>query len=234
VLDSGAFSAHTSGVPIDLSRYIDDCLALLAGPDPPGAIFALDVIGDPEASARNCERMQAAGVPAVPTFHRGSPWHYLDALARTDARIALGGLALRNAAGAPILSVNAKIAYVEECYARLWPRWCHVFGCTDERVLGRFPVASADSTSWQYGPQRFGKSIAMRANVVPRARLDNATYQHFITLEVANYLRVEARLRGLYGRVLEAAGLGPFSLRLAVDHKNVALLSPGRMASLGA
>lgn len=87
----------TSGKVIGLSEYSDRCLALAVSPKPPSVVFALDVIGDPEATARNCEAM--TGVGAVPTFHYGSPWHYLEDLGRRYLRIALGGLVKRGKGG---------------------------------------------------------------------------------------------------------------------------------------
>jgi hypothetical protein len=68
VMDSGAYSVLTSGLRIDINRYIDDCLKLLAADCSPESVFGLDVIGDPEATLRNVETMHARGVQAIPTL----------------------------------------------------------------------------------------------------------------------------------------------------------------------
>jgi hypothetical protein len=56
-LDSGAYSASTLGVEIDLDHYIETCRELMATDPTLTDIFALDVIGD----------------------WRASPWHSVDA-----------------------------------------------------------------------------------------------------------------------------------------------------------
>lgn len=92
IVDSGAFSAYTSGQTIDVDTYA----AWLAGwKDVATAAFSLDVIGDPVASLRNYRRLAAAGtgVPIVPVFHAGSAARHLDALLDEGARyIGFGGL----------------------------------------------------------------------------------------------------------------------------------------------
>jgi hypothetical protein len=231
VLDSGAYSALTSGLKIDLSRYIDECLSLLAGPRPPEVIFGLDVIGDPEASARNVERMIAAGVPAVPTFHHGSPWHYLDGLARQHERIAFGGLVARGAGGhGTRLQIGDKLRFIEGCVSRSWPRWAHGFGCADRRILGRYPLASADSTTWYYGPARYGDSSLIGKQRGPRT--GHPAFPAFVDLEVSTYLRMERDVAGRWARVMSGAGLPRFTLRLATSAKDCRSLSPARVASI--
>ena len=61
-LDSGAYSAHNAGAAIDLEQYIAEALRLKAEDPQLSEVFALDVIGDWRASAKNTERMWAAGV----------------------------------------------------------------------------------------------------------------------------------------------------------------------------
>ena len=73
VMDSGGFSAWKSGTEINLQEYIDTCLHLLETDDKLTEVFALDVIGDWEASLRNTEEMWRQGVPAIPAYHPGEP-----------------------------------------------------------------------------------------------------------------------------------------------------------------
>ena len=82
VLDSGAFSAMNSGADVQLADYIAFCKDILAGPRPPEEVFALDVIGDELATARNTEAMWEAGIEAIPTFHIGSSTQALLDMAR--------------------------------------------------------------------------------------------------------------------------------------------------------
>ena len=93
-LDSGAFSAHNSGAVIDLQEYIDTCLELMESDSQLSDIFALDVIGDHEATLKNTEEMWRQGVEAIPCYHVGEPEDYLYHIAKEFPKIALGGVAL--------------------------------------------------------------------------------------------------------------------------------------------
>ena len=67
-LDSGAFSAMTQGVKIDIYEYIDfikeheDVLEVYAN---------LDVIGSAEGTWKNQMIMEEAGLKPLPVFHYG-------------------------------------------------------------------------------------------------------------------------------------------------------------------
>ena len=82
VLDSGAYTAYTSGKPIRLQTYIDFVKRLRDTANPPSEIFGLDVIGDWEASLKNIEQMWAQGIEAIPTYHAGEPERDLRGIAR--------------------------------------------------------------------------------------------------------------------------------------------------------
>lgn len=155
-LDSGAYSVLNSGATVDLSKYTKDCSALLAGPRPPATVFALDVIGDPEATARNAEAMVKNGVQAIPTFHYGSSWGYLTDLTGRYDRVALSGLVARVKNQRGDLNWSAKLRWLEQCFVRVWPKWIHGFGCSDRRLLLKLPFASVDSTSWFFMTSRYG------------------------------------------------------------------------------
>lgn len=90
-VDSGAFSAYTTGVQITADAYgawlreAAPCITAAA---------TLDVISDPVATRRNTERLQEiAGdlVHIVPAFHVGSPWAELERICATSRYVALGG-----------------------------------------------------------------------------------------------------------------------------------------------
>jgi len=149
VLDSGAFSAHNSGVEIDLQEFTDTAARLLEEDPTLTEVFALDVIGDHEASLRNAERMWEQGVPAIPTYHRGSPEDALLHLAENYPKIALGGVALER--------VGVKLPWASECFARVWPKRIHGFGFGGKKTLMALPWHSVDATNWEVGPCRFGQ-----------------------------------------------------------------------------
>lgn len=187
VLDSGAFTAHSQGKPIELQRYIDFCHQVLASPRPPAEVYSLDVIGDHVASARNAEEMWRQGVKAIPTFHINEPEDALVDMAKRYPKIALGGVAGMGKRALP---------WLKQCYARIWPKRVHLFGIHQEEVLFALPFESADSSNWQmtfaFGAwKKYGKLKGVRSG------------DAYIRPEVEYYLELERRLQHKWGRALE-------------------------------
>ena len=229
VLDSGAYSVLTSGRKIDLSEYIEVCKRLQVGRDSSKLVevFALDVIGDPERSARNVEIMVREGVRAIPTFHFGSQWSYLEELARKYEKIALGGLVARGAGGhGTRLSCKMKLKWLEQCFARIWPKWIHGFGCCDRRLLKRLPFVSVDSTTWFYVPCRYGAiqfggsyydpKNSRISKLLPSAGENPIAFASGVRIQIQWHLNLEQEVRSKFGRTLEMARLPRFCLRLGV------------------
>ncbi len=217
VMDSGAFSAFTSGTEIDLEVYAERCKELLATDKTLAHVFSLDVIGDPEGTLRNTERLWKLGVPAVPTFHRGSPWHYLTDMANRYPKIALGGMALRGKGGhGTALTYNKKLEFIEQYFGRIWPHWVHGFGCCDRRLLKKLPFAAVDSTSWLYGTARYGVVQAFSGgNILPKRKDNPSAYAAGVRTQVAWHMDIEDDIRRRFGSVLLNAGFGQFNLHLA-------------------
>jgi len=65
-LDSGAFSAKSKGAKIDIAEYID---FIKEHKDSIDVYANLDVIGDAEATWKNQEKMEKAGLNPLPVFH---------------------------------------------------------------------------------------------------------------------------------------------------------------------
>jgi len=177
VLDSGAYSAHTSGVVIDLAEYTATCKHLLETDPTLSEVFALDVIGDWRASLRNTERMWADGVPAIPCYHQTEPDHVLIGLARDFPKIAIGGIAHINA--------HKKREWAKQCFARVWPKPIHGFGISAEKTVMALPWHSVDATTWT-NPMRWGVSNVFGRIPTPTASIN-------LRVEVDYYLRLEAR-----------------------------------------
>jgi hypothetical protein len=164
VLDSGAFSAHNSGHPIDLSEYIECCQKLMAEDPTLVEIFALDDIGDWRISKKNTERMWAEGIPAIPTFHFGEPWEELKEMAATYPKIALGGMVGQ--------TVGPRDKWIGQCFSRVWPKRIHGFGLAGEKTVMSFPFHSVDATNWEIGPCLTGDSlVSTSTGLVPIATL---------------------------------------------------------------
>lgn len=140
MLDSGAFSAMTTGKPVDLDAYIAFALQHRRAYD---AIINLDVIsGDVkervDAGKRNLQTMRDRGLDPMPVFHQGEPWSVLLELAACG-RIGLG-------VQRPMRDVDR---FLDDCFERLPPHVrVHGFALANERYTGRYPFASVDSATW--------------------------------------------------------------------------------------
>jgi hypothetical protein len=185
VLDSGAFSAHASGTPVDLEHYIATAKHLLATDPKLTEVFALDVIGDHEASRRNTERMWEAGVQAIPCFHYGEPIEALKHMAAHYPKIALGGVAR--------MRDKRKVEWARACFAHVWPKKIHGFGICSDAALSTLPFHSVDATSWEFGPCRFGQWKTYGKASVRGSNQD-------LRSEIEWYLRMERKYQQLWAK----------------------------------
>ena len=180
VLDSGAFSAYNSGTEIDLQQFIDKCLELMEIDPTLTEIFALDVVGDHEASIKNCEEMWRQGVRAIPTYHLEEPTEALIHIAKNYEKIAVGGMTQ--------LKGNTKLKFAEQCFSRVWPKKIHGFGVGNEKLIMALPWHSVDATNWELGPCKFGRWNTF-GNMSVRGSKQN------LRAEVEWYLNLERRAR---------------------------------------
>lgn len=158
MLDSGAFSAHKSGKSVDIDALIVEAMK----PEWDEAV-GLDVIGDAAGSHRNAEYMLAKGcTKAMPTFHFGDPWEYLDDYAKRWPKVGLGGMVG--------VATKKLLPWLEQCFARAWPKKLHSFGRCEEDILIRFPFHSADTATWVLGPM-FGRVLTRGRGKVGTVKL---------------------------------------------------------------
>lgn len=149
-LDSGAFSAFTKGVNVDLPAYCEyikrnmDIIEVIDG-----ALCAsvLDGIGDPRKTYENQKAMEELGVKPLPCFHYGEPEEYLEYYVNNYSYITLGGMV-------PISTPQLRL-----WLDRIWEKYLtdgsgrpkikvHGFGLTIIELMGRYPWYSVDSSSW--------------------------------------------------------------------------------------
>lgn len=156
ILDSGAFTAFTLGKVIDIDHYIK----VIKEVDIPYYIV-LDVIGDYKATANNLAYMESKGVSPIPTFHTGSPIVELEKLLDKYEYIALGGLV-------PLATNRKKLQeWLDYCFATILKhkplRKIHLLGINSLWAWKRYPIYSADATSWVSG-SKFRRIIEYDAN----------------------------------------------------------------------
>lgn len=152
-LDSGAFSAMTQGVTIDIGAYCDYIIRnddFILKVDGINVASVLDHIGTgwqaAEATWKNQQEMEARGAKPLPCFHFGEPVEFLDFYAQNYPYITLGGL----------VGKSAKV--IEAWLDSLWERLVdsdgrpitrvHGFGLTSLPLMMRYPFYSVDSSTW--------------------------------------------------------------------------------------
>lgn len=144
-LDSGAFSAYSKGVEIDIDEYaefIRENQHILT------AYANLDVIGDPVATWKNQRYLENLGLNPVPTFHYGENVKWLKKyIKRGYDHIALGGM------------VPIGTSALRKWLDKIWLKYLldakgnptikiHGFGMTVFSLMFRYPWYSIDSTTW--------------------------------------------------------------------------------------
>ena len=162
-IDSGAFSAFTQGVSINLDEYISfikqykDIITVYAN---------LDVIGDAEGTLANQKRMEKAGLSPLPCFHYGEQIEFLKYYLGKYKYIALGGMVPISTKDLGTWLDNLFANYI--CDKDGMPRVkVHGFGLTSLKLMLRYPWYSVDSTSWVvtgrmgaiYVPKPWAKSL---------------------------------------------------------------------------
>lgn len=143
-LDSGAFSAFTQGITVDIRTYCD---YIRRNQDFIEVASVLDAIGDPDQTWRNQQTMEQLGVSALPCFHYGEPPAVLQWYIDHYEYITIGGMV-------PISSPQLQL-----WLDRIWGKYLthpdgrpklkvHGFGMTSVPLMARYPWYSVDSSSW--------------------------------------------------------------------------------------
>lgn len=149
-LDSGAFSAHTLGVKLDVWEYCQYILKnkdLIRNDEKSLMASVLDGIGDPLLTYQNQKAMEYYGVTPLPCFHAGEDERYLEHYIRNYEYITLGGM------------VGTSTLQLSVWLDRVWGKYLldssgnprlkvHGFGITSIPLMERYPWYSCDSSSW--------------------------------------------------------------------------------------
>lgn len=146
-IDSGAFSAFTRGITIDIDEY---CNWIKAN-DWITQYSVLDCIGDAEGTLKNQKYMEEMGTNPIPCFHANEDLKYLEYYCENYDYISLGGLVFYSRDRKTLIRILDEMFSIVKKY---WPKKIHGFGMTGIPILERYPFYSVDSTSWLGGTKR--------------------------------------------------------------------------------
>ena len=203
-LDSGAFSAFTKNISIDIDKYIDyikkynSFLTLYT---------VLDVIGDWKETEKNQQYMESKGLEPLPTFHYKSPLSELKRLVDKYDYIALGGLV-------PIMGQRKILKnWLSACFSIIKLKSkIHGFGVNSFWCWKQFPFYSVDATSW-LTPARYrrmtifskGATSVFRSlqkdrkkDSIVRLDLETKHYTELLKIQLDEYLKMEKFITRLW------------------------------------
>lgn len=211
--DSGAYTALTMGLQIDLGAYAEWVSRWVEA----GVMTSyanLDVIGDPAATAVNQQRLEDLGLTPLPVFHGGSDMALLRELCQGYDYVGLGGVAnLRPAARLPWLIACLQLA--RDHGTRL-----HGFGIADVGALHHLPLYSVDSSSWG-GGVRYGRMPVWDGRARRLLAIDvgdvPAWYRHAAAVRALGFDPADFAERDRYRRKRGCA-LSAVSYWLWLDH----------------
>jgi len=141
-LDSGAYSAWSKGINIDLYAYID---FLNKHKKEFNVYVSLDDINSQEKSIENYKIMKKEKLNPMPVFHYGESFDVLEYYIRQTDYIGLGGM------GNIIRNNNIKLTWLDTIFSKYPEKkkiGFHGFGIQSKKVLLRYPWRSVDACSW--------------------------------------------------------------------------------------
>lgn len=169
MVDSGAFTAHTTGRPVVLREYAEWLTHWRGAWD---HAITLDAIGDPAVTARQTRQLHAWGLPVTPVFTIGASLAEFDAMVRDCRLVACGGTAGTRMSTA---DRTARIRMLQR-RASLNGGGIHALGVASMDVLRAARPESADAAGasgmWTYGKILYWDGAQLRmVSVSDRARL---------------------------------------------------------------
>lgn len=197
-LDSGAFSANSLGVDIDIDAYCDYIIRnrdIIRLEDGVCMASVLDGIGDPLKTWQNQVYMEQRGACPLPCFHFGEDEKYLEWYVQRYPYITIGGM------------VRTSAADVMQWLDRIWERYLldgsgrpklkvHAFGVTTISLMERYPWWSVDSSSWIQAAS-FGSIYTVEHGPIAVSALSPSRHdagRHLSTLTDLQRQHVEAQL----------------------------------------
>jgi len=149
-LDSGAFSAFTKGVEINMRgycEYIQRNEDIIEKVDGTLMASVLDGIGDPLKTWQNQLAMESLGVRPLPCFHYGEDERYLEWYVANYEYITLGGMVAQSDTQLYFWLDRIWDEYLTDGSGRAKLK-VHGFGVSTAKLMRRYPWYSTDSSSW--------------------------------------------------------------------------------------
>lgn len=190
-LDSGAFSVFTGKQTISIEEYRD---FLLKHKDRFCLYANLDVIGNADATQRNQEILEEAGLNPLPTFHYGSNYSILRKMVKKYNYIGLGGIV-------PLaLKQNILKEHLGKCFGIIGTeKKTHGWGCTSIEILKTYPFYSVDSIAWLHG--EISRRKMKLINMQIKTEVNKIDYYRQISLQNALiYIRAINEVTELWKR----------------------------------
>lgn len=197
-LDSGAFSAHSLGVNIDIDAYCDYIIRnrdILRVEDDAVMASVLDGIGDPLKTWQNQVYMESKGAKPLPCFHFGEDPRYLEWYIQNYEYITIGGLVRKTAKDQQVWLDRIWEKYLLDGSGKAKLK-VHAFGMTAVWLMQRYPWHSVDSSSWIQAAA-FGSIFTSEHGPIAVSKDSPAKHdsgRHLTTLTDIERLSVESML----------------------------------------
>ncbi len=203
IIDSGAFTAFSSGKVIrvqDYSDFISKFKDKFQKQIKHLYFVNLDVIGDAKDSNKNLQYLESQGHSVLPVLTYQAP---LDDLVRYLDKydyILFGGLVGRK--NAPLR------AWLDVCFSKVMEKFkatgkmpkIHLLGVTKEWALSRYPIYSSDSSSWLQAV-KYGNAKHAGINKLKKYSLGEKEYSaslYSLKKSIDYYVKLEADITNLW------------------------------------
>lgn len=206
IIDSGAFTAFTTGQEITPEAYLDWGLALRHKWESHVTwlrFMNLDVIGNQDMSWLNQTKLEVGGLNPIPIITANAEDRHLERALADYPLFALGGLVP--------LSKPALMSWLDRCFARVvehanktsrFPK-VHVLGITRQWACYRYPMYSCDSSTWA-GPLRFGTPVGLDGvDVLPQPKEGETACQlaaFSLRRAIEQYAELENKVSAVWAR----------------------------------
>lgn len=162
MIDSGAYTAWSKGLVVDIPHYITFCHEILKD-HPQAVVVNLDVIGDGRASYENWRIIRGFGLKPLPIYHVITEEKWLKLYLEETDHIGLGAVASMSSNKRKTALDRIWERYLIDPKTRMPTARVHGMGITSFPLMKRYPWHSLDSTSWLH--------VAMYGHIcIPRRR----------------------------------------------------------------